>query len=932
MMTTHLFRPLVLAVLFLVPSSWGQDEGPTSVSNYTCDGGVGSEWSVATCWDNGVPRGIDFEAVLPDFVTDFITVDESPTLGGLTVGEGTTLSFEASRGLTLRGNSTNNGLLIFTGTNSFNRIVFDHLEDEAITLGGSGIVRLRGDSQNLSSPFNQVLINGPDHTIEGFTASSVGNNGLNIQNQGTISANVEGETLRLDPSTFFENDGVVEAVNGGVLTFLNSTYSGAGSYVVGDDSEFAVSAGLFENMAFTADEQDGDLSNNVVRNTGNMDLSGVTFEEGVTVTNNGQHTFDILSDVTNNGLWVFSGTNSFNRICFDHPEDEAITLGGSGIVRLRGDSQNLSSPFNQVLINGPDHTIEGFTASSVGNNGLNIQNQGTISANVEGESLRLDPFTFFENEGVVEAVNGGILTFLNSTYSGGGSYVVGDDSEFAVSAGLFENMAFTADEQDGDLSNNVVRNIGNMDLSGVTFEEGVTVTNNGQHTFDILSDVTNNGLWVFSGTNSFNRIFFDHPEDEAITLGGSGIVRLRGGSQNLGGPFNQVLINGIDHTIEGFNISRSVGDNGLNIQNQGKISANVVGETLRLDPFAFFENEGVVEAVNGGVLTFFSGTYSGAGSYLVGDDSEFAVSAGSFENMAFTADEQDGDLSNNVVRNTGNMDLSGVTFGEGVTVTNNGQQIFDILSDVTNNGLWVFSGTNSFNRMFFDHPEDEAITLGGSGIVRLRGGSQNLSGPFGQVLVNGPNHTIEGFNPGGRSVGDNGLIIRNEGVISANVTDEALVLDPLSDLINTGTLVAENGGVLLFREATYSGDGNFVVRDNSEFQVTAGIFENVVFSADNRDGDAGNNLIRNSGSMTLDGVTFEAGLKVINNFQQTLTVTDNLTNDGLIEVLGTNSFNRILFAHPDREAIRLGGTGVLRLTGGSQHLSGLFGPSLGQWT
>ena len=241
----------------------------------------------------------------------------------------------------------------------------------------------------LSSEFelpvhDQVLINGPDHTIEGFTALSVGNNGLNIRNQGTISANVEGETLRLDPFTFFENEGVVEAVNGGVLTFLNSTYSGAGSYVVGDDSEFAIFDGLFEDMAFTADEQDGDLSNNVVRNINNMDLSGVTFEEGLTVLNNGSQTFDVLGDVTNNGLWQLSGTSGFSRIVFDHPADEAITLNGSGVLRLTGASQNLSSPFNQVLINGPDHTIEGFTGLSVGQDGLNIQNEGKISANVKG--------------------------------------------------------------------------------------------------------------------------------------------------------------------------------------------------------------------------------------------------------------------------------------------------------------------------------------------------------------------------------------------------------------------------------------------------------------------------------------------------------------------------------------------------------------------
>ena len=123
MNTTHIFRILCGFFTFLVSSSWAQ----TTVSTYLHDGGVGAEWSVIGCWDNGLPSGAGFEAVLPASVTDPVFLDSSRTVGALTVGAGTTLRMDEGRGLSLVGDVLNDGLVELTGLESaFSRLFFSH--------------------------------------------------------------------------------------------------------------------------------------------------------------------------------------------------------------------------------------------------------------------------------------------------------------------------------------------------------------------------------------------------------------------------------------------------------------------------------------------------------------------------------------------------------------------------------------------------------------------------------------------------------------------------------------------------------------------------------------------------------------------------------------------------------------------------------------
>ncbi len=580
-----------------------------------------ANWSPAAVPNNNATD--QYEVTLPGGLPAPVNLNISPTLNSLAIGSGTTLLGQPSFGITLAGGLANDGMLELGGTASTARLFLDHPTDQAITLGGSGIVRLTGGSQNISGAIGQQLIHGASHTIEGFQTSLVtplGNDRLNIVNDGTIRADVTGQFIALAPRDTFVNTGTLSATNGGILHFVSGAFSGSGQFRIGDGSEFASNSASFTNVSITAVDSDADDRNNIFRaiNNGTV-FSGVTLADGIlTTTNNLPVT--IAGELTNDGLIELTGTISSSRLFVDHPTDESITLGGSGTVRFTGGAQNITGPLGQMLVIGPDQTLEGFQTdvnASIGEGALNIVNQGTIQAGSTGQFLSIEARDTFVNEGTVAAVDGGILRFVDGAFSGNGSYLIDDDSEFASVFADFKDVAFTATGGDGDDRNNIFRVVNNgTDLDGVTFGKGILATANSLP-FNIRGDVTNDGVIELVGAGSGTRLFFDHPADRPITLGGAGIVRLTGESQNFTGAVDQRLIIGPLQVIEGFHTSTivSVGQDALLIENQGTIRANETGQTLRVEPRdSLLKNDGLLLATNGATLQIQDADTMGVGT------------------------------------------------------------------------------------------------------------------------------------------------------------------------------------------------------------------------------------------------------------------------------------------------------------------------------
>jgi hypothetical protein len=631
--------PLRSLVHFLSIGIGLQSALPAAIVSSTFTGGDPTDnWNAAANWSPvAVPinNATDqYEVTLPAALPNPVSLNLNPVLNSLTIGNGTTLLGQSGFGLTLAGGVDNDGLIEFSGTNSTARLFLDHPTDQAITVGGSGVIRLTGGAQNLSGAIGQQLIHGAGHTIEGYqtnTTVPVGNDRLNIVNQGTIRANVAGEFLALEPRDTLVNDGTLAAIDGGILRFVSGAFSGSGDFLIGDGSEFASNAASFTDVTITAVNNDADDRNNIFRAINNGTIfSGVTLGEDLLVTANSLP-INFAGDVINDGLIELTGaSSSFARLFVDHPADESITLGGSGTVRFTGGAQNINGAADQELVIGPAQTVEGFQTdvnASIGEGALNLINQGTIQANSPGQFLTIEARDTFLNTGTLAASDGGILRFDDGEFSGTGSYLIGDGSEFASIDASFKDVAFTAVDNDTDDRNNIFRIVNSgTDLDGVTFGKGILATTNNLP-FNIRGDVTNDGLIELTGTGVGSRLFLDHPADQPITLDGAGIVRLTGESQNISGAIDQMLTIAPLQVIEGFqtNASVSIGQGVLLINNQGTILANENGQTLRVDPRnSQLTNDGHLIATDGGSLLV-EAEVTGMGTIRADVDSDIEI-------------------------------------------------------------------------------------------------------------------------------------------------------------------------------------------------------------------------------------------------------------------------------------------------------------------
>jgi hypothetical protein len=152
-------------------------------------------------------------------------------------------------------------------------------------------------------------------------------------------------------------------------------------------------------------------------------------------------------------------------------------------------------------------------------------------------------------------------------------------------------------------------------------------------------------------------------------------------------------------------------------------------------------------------------------------------------------------------------------------------------------------------------------------------------------------YTVQGETNNSGSLGTNelGIVIRSGGLIDANVSGLALVVDPgdAGDLFNFGVMRASAGGIL---RLTGSGNGIFdngggtiAALDGSEVQLTAG-----AFITGGTLTTVGTGTIRNIGSATLDSVT-NSGNFIANN-GSTTTFSGNITNTGNLLLGSTGSF------------------------------------------
>ena len=317
-----------------------------------------------------------------------------------------------------------------------------------------------------------------------------------------------------------------------------------------------------------------------------------------------------------------------------------------------------------------------------------------------------------------------------------------------------------------------------------------------------------------------------------------------------------------------------LGEDQITIVNNGLIGANVLGQTLFLDPatvaapaFGFVNNGAAAASI--GTLAFRPGSYdntngtiesTGIGSvdFLNGS----MITGGSFTGPgAFTA--------------SGTVETTSVTNDADLAVLANAR--LGVTTALTNNGtVTLGDGSGSSSRLTLR--DDTA--LGGTGTLVLDSTSAIVSDETNTIVANltiGSGQVVTGF---GR-LGENQITFTNDGLVDAGGTAlQQLIVDSgLGTSVNNATLRASTGtlvirgGDLRQHQRRHRGPGRRHRRPGEREAITGGTL-------------TGPGAFTASGTVETTSVTNDADLAVLANAR--LGVTTALTNNGTV-TLGDGS-------------------------------------------
>lgn len=604
-----------------------------------------------------------------------------------------------------------------------------------LTLSGSGEIVLNAVGGNLARAYlyfdssSNVVTQAAEHTIRGK-----GNIHTRINNLGLVSADQPDEVLQLlgYPKT---NSGTMQAVNGGVLGIsgIIVTQNPGGQILANDGvvqvyNAGTINGGLIQSLGMGEVQVPAGYAGALagqpriegvfnVRDAGILDVTG-------TVENNGVIT--INSDAGPSGTRLNVKTNQ--------------SLLGTGQLVLNAAGGNLSRAYlyydssANVLTHGPMHTIRGR-----GRIDVRLDNQGLVSADFPGEYLQLaaQPKS---NSARMQAVNGAVLQFHGITLTQDAAGLVVADASTVQLTG----SATISGGQVQSINNGVVtvppgdhgQLISNPTVSGLLHvQDGARLS--------IQNGIVNNGTIVVNpaGGPSGTRIEFNSP---ATSLLGSGEIILNAVGGNTDRAFlyydnsSNVLTQGSDHTIRGRGAIYT------RLLNQGTVSADVANGTLLLRSFPK-TNQGLMEAVNGGILQIHGITVTQDGGQVIADGGQVLLTSNGAITSGTIASLNGGVIAVN------NSEFGGIngtpTISGRVDVRDGGT--LDLAGAITNDATIVVnpSGGASGTRIRAVSPT-QSISGSGEIVLNAVGGVLDRSYLYydssTNVMTNGPGHTIAG--------------------------------------------------------------------------------------------------------------------------------------------------------------------------------------------
>jgi hypothetical protein len=687
---------------------------------------VPGNWSDATKWTGGnIPDNAAEVAQIAVAGSYAVEFNGNFNFGGLALtNANATVNIVPNVSMGIGGTTwTNDGLVVLNST-ATNVGTYLRSDVAALTMSGSGTLRLNANPSNLdTAQMNTlnggfVITNAPTHSIKG-----TGRVRIAMTNQGLMEADGAGQNLDLIQFNK-TNTGTMRASGGGILGITGIGLANTGGNIVatGANSVVSASGSIVSGGTLTG------AAAGVVRNI-NSTYSGVTLEgshEG-----HANATFIIAgAGITNNGT-ITVNPNADNLGTYFRTDSSSATLGGTGTLRLNAHPSNLdTAQMNTnngafVLTNGSSHTIRG-----VGHIRIATINDGVIRADGPTENINHGQFGKTNNS-LIESLNGGLVQFTGIGVTNSPTGVI--RATGANSVAFYNGSGISG----GTLSalNGGVGSISNSTFSDLTVSGPHQI--NANTTLAIAgAGITNNGTITVNPTGQ-NLGTFLRTDVTAATIGGNGTISLNAEPSNVdtaqlntnNGAF--VLTIGPNQTVNGTGAIR------INTTNNGLIDANNSGEVLALRQFPK-TNNATMRATNGGVLSV-----EGIG---IANNSEIrADGAGSVVSYSGSGGVTGGQLiaAGGGVGSFSNFTLAGATIS-GPHHVNANTTLAIAGAGITNNGTITVNPTGQ-NLGTFLRTDVAAATIGGNGTVQLNAHPSNLdtaqlntpNGAFGLTIAEG---------------------------------------------------------------------------------------------------------------------------------------------------------------------------------------------------
>ena len=845
-------------------------------------GGSGT-WSTAASWSLGTVPGSGNNAVITTSGST-VTLNQSGSIAGLTIGSSDVLSFNNNTALTVTGNisnsnSTGSGGLQF---NSANNLTGIEINASAVSLTGGGTITMSANADNYiyGAASGDVLTN-VNNIIQG--SGHIGNSSMGLDNEGTIDANQSAAPITLQTSSGTTNTGTLEATAGGNLILVNDTFTNTGGTISasGANSVVTLQDPTIDGGKLTT------TSGGLIQTSGTGTvLNGVTNSGTLQLPNNTEAT--LQGTITNAGTIQFNSSNNYTGFAMG----TAVTLTGGGTLTMSDNNENvLFASVSGGSLTNVNNTISGSGQIGLDNLAFTNDAGGVVDAvSANGNNLTIEGTAGTTNQGLMEASSGGTLDFTSTTVTNpggtikaltGGTVVLNDVS---VTGGTLATTGTGVMEMSGD----------STVLNGVTNSGTLTLPNNTEAT--LQGTLTNTGAIQFNSANNYTGFAVG----TAVTLTGGGTLTMSDNNENvLFANAAGASLTNVNNTISG---SGQIGLDNLAFTNDagGVVDAvSAKGNTLFIEGSAGTTNLGLMEASSGGTLEISSttvtntnGTANGTIEALSGGEvllSGATIAGGTLTTtgtgvvVAQSGSELNG--ATNTVTNAGTLEIpNDSSLLIAGTINNTGTIGSESSNNTTgielNSATGTISGTGSIT--FSDNDANYIYSATGGAQLTI---AQPVSGP-------------------GGNIGDGNTVITNKSTIDATASahGNTLTIDPDGTFTNNGTLEATGGGSLALEGGTFTNTGATISAGSASTVTLEG---GVTVTGGTLSG-AGTIVLDNSA--TLNGVTNSSTVQLPNSTTSYLEGTIN--NTGAIQV---NSINNGTVLAPSG-AVTLTGGGTVTLS------------------